>query len=131
MCVCAATCSQHGVCLTTVSTTPVNTAPALTLRTAAALPATVNIKQFSTYAACAPGVPPTAALPCELGATATDAQDGVLTTAVNSCAPSSCTSTSTCSGKRMLAFQSPVASLPLVLNWVQNLPEHPKAMCKA
>ncbi len=101
MCVLAATCSQYGVCLTTVSTTTTNTAPTITLRTTTALPATVNVKQYSTYAACASGVTPTTALLCELGATATDTQDGTLTSVVNTCAPSTCTSTSTCSGRAL------------------------------
>ena len=94
----AATCSSYGVCLSTVSTTTTNTAPTIALRTTTALPATVNVKQYSTYAACASGASPTTAVPCELGATATDTQDGTLTSVVNTCAPSTCTSTSSCSG---------------------------------
>ena len=115
LCLCAATCSQHGVCLTTVSTTATNTAPSIVLRTTAALPATVNVKQYSTYAACASGVPPTTAAPCELGATATDTQDGTLTSVVNSCPPSTCTSTSSCSGK---STQSGFAAHQLGAPWV-------------
>ena len=98
VCVVAATCSQYGVCLSSVSTTATNTAPSIALHTTAALPSTVNVKQYSTYAACASGVAPTTALLCELGAIATDIQDGTLTSVINSCAPSKCTSTSTCSG---------------------------------
>lgn len=98
-CALAASCSKYGVCLSSISTVATNTAPSISLRTTAALPATVNVKQYSAYAACASGAYPTAAAPCELGATATDPQDGALTSVVNICAPSTCTSTASCSGK--------------------------------
>ena len=76
LCFCAASCSKYGVCLSSISTTAVNTAPSIALQISSALPAIVNVNQYSTYAACASGVSPTSAAPCELGATATDAQDG-------------------------------------------------------
>ncbi len=63
------------------------------------LPATVSLKQYSSYAACASGVSPSSTALCETGATATDTQDGSLTSNVLACAPASCTSTTSCSGE--------------------------------
>ena len=90
-CQAAGACSKFGVCLPSTSLAS-NTAPNLTLDTSI-LGLTIQVNQSSTYAACSSGVKPSTAAPCELGGSATDAQDGNLTANILACPPSSCLST--------------------------------------
>ena len=96
-------CSLYGVCLTSVVSTAHNTAPSISLLTTAAAPVTTSIKLGYSYAACAAGQQPAVGAECELGATASDAEDGNLTSAVLACAPSSCT-TATCTASKLLGW---------------------------
>jgi hypothetical protein len=59
--------------------------PSIALRTTGALTATVSVVQGQGYAACAPGVLPSASKPCELGATAVDAQGRNISVQVSTC----------------------------------------------
>jgi hypothetical protein len=60
--------------------------PSISLRTSPALPATVSVVQGQGYAACASGVVPSPSTPCELGATALDAQGRNISVQVSTCA---------------------------------------------
>lgn len=60
-----------------------NEAPTLTLRTTAAVGASVDVKKGTTYRMCDDGQDPTADAPCELGAVAVDGEDGDITAKVS------------------------------------------------
>lgn len=89
-CALAGQCSQYGMCFSGALTTP-NAAPTITLITSAAAPQTTSIKLGYTYGACASGQQPHTGAECELGATASDSQNGNLTSQVLVCAPTACT----------------------------------------
>ena len=88
--ICVGQCSQYGICLAGSLTTP-NAAPTITLVTTAAAPQTTSIKLGYSYQACASGQQPYTGAECELGATASDSQNGNLTLQVLVCAPTACT----------------------------------------
>ena len=79
-----------GVCLASPSFTQ-NTAPRLQLNTSI-VPATLNLNFGSTYAACGRGVVPSRAKPCEPSPSATDDQDGNITSKVVACPSAGCQS---------------------------------------
>ncbi len=81
-------CGLDGVCLTSPSYTK-NTAPQIVLNTTI-LPATFNLMYSSNYTACAQGVLPSLAAPCEPGASANDRQDGNITSKVVACPSAGC-----------------------------------------
>lgn len=106
---CTGSCSIYGICLTTANSagSTYNTAPTISLVITAAAPATTSIKYGYTYTACGPSQQPAPEAECELGATARDAQNGDLTSAVLVCSPSSCTSAACIAGESshcMLCF---------------------------
>ena len=84
---------------TSTSTSSSYAAPKITLLTSTTLGTTVNLKQGTSYAACGYGVNPTAAQPCELGVTGTDALGTNISSTAVACAPSSCASFAACSSE--------------------------------
>ena len=66
-----------------------NTAPRITLNTSV-LPPTYDLTYGTQYSACPRGVAPTLAKPCEPGASATDQQDGNITSKVVACPSAGC-----------------------------------------
>ena len=90
-------CGLDGVCLTSPSYTK-NTARQIVLNTTI-LPATFNLTYGSSYTACAQGVLPSLAKPCEPGASANDQQDGNITSKVVACPSAGCkANASLCTG---------------------------------
>ena len=98
----AGQCSQYGICLAGLTTAP-NAAPTITLLTTSAAPQITSIKLGYNYGACAPGQQPYAGAECELGATASDSQNGNLTMQVLVCAPAACTSAACIASESTLA----------------------------
>ncbi|KAL0029268.1 hypothetical protein WJX79_006326 [Trebouxia sp. C0005] len=97
-CTSTGACGLDGVCLTSPSYTK-NTAPQLVLNTTI-LPATFNLTYGSSYTACARGVLPSLAVPCEPGASASDRQDGNITSKVVACPSAGCkANASLCTGQ--------------------------------
>jgi hypothetical protein len=78
------------------------TPPALTLRAAPGLSRYMEVRRFSVFAACAPGVMPKEDAPCELGADATDFSGVDLSPAVLACPPVECLTTG-CPGHQFAA----------------------------
>ena len=79
------------------SSTPfVHTPPTIQLLTTRLLGGTVMVRQGTPYRACSPGQEPSDTIPCELGASASDAHGGSLSPKVLACAPANCTSPSVC-----------------------------------
>lgn len=98
------------MCLSVPGRIGANTAPRLTLNTSI-LPATYNLTYGTNYTACAAGIRPTLAKPCEPGCTADDQQDGNLTSKVVACPSSGCRNNSLlCSGGLKLVQPCCVAS---------------------
>lgn len=90
-------CGLSGVCLSSPSYKR-NIAPSIVLDTAI-VPATCNLTYGSNFVACAAGVVPSLAKPCEPGATANDQQDGNITGKVVACPSAGCqTDASLCIG---------------------------------
>ena len=90
------------MCLSVPGRIGANTAPRLTLNTSI-LPATYNLTYGTNYTACAAGIRPTLAKPCEPGCTADDQQNGNLTSKVIACPSSGCRNNSLlCSGRLKL-----------------------------
>ena len=78
-------CSKGGLCkgASTAVKDKENQAPVIRLVTTESLTSTVNLMKGTPYLKCAiGGVLPTESAPCDLGATAEDEEDGVLTTKV-------------------------------------------------
>ncbi|KAL0047060.1 hypothetical protein WJX82_005420 [Trebouxia sp. C0006] len=97
-CTSTGACGLDGVCLTSPSYTK-NTAPQIVLNTTI-LPATFNLTYSSNYTACAQGVLPSLAAPCEPGASANDRQDGNITSKVVACPSAGCKAiASLCTGQ--------------------------------
>ncbi|KAK9804848.1 hypothetical protein WJX72_008548 [[Myrmecia] bisecta] len=88
-------CSEGGTCVSDLqagspSKPKANSPPTIALMLATALPAVVSVKRGILYGVCAAGQQPTADLPCELGVTASDSEDGDRTAQVLSCPPAAC-----------------------------------------
>ena len=93
----AGACGLNGVCLSSPSFTK-NTAPRIQLNTTI-VPATFNLTFGTSYTACGRGVVPSLAKPCEPGASASDQQDGNITSKVVACPSAGCTANATlCTG---------------------------------
>ena len=80
-------------------------APKIQLNNSGATASQIDVIQGSSYAACSSGVLPTAAGPCELGATAISYTGANLTSRVVACPPASCIQTG-CSGATGHLWQS-------------------------
>ncbi|KAL0039208.1 hypothetical protein WJX77_011442 [Trebouxia sp. C0004] len=97
-CTSTGACGLDGVCLTSPSFSK-NTAPQIVLNTTI-LPATFNLMYGSNYTACAQGLLPSLAKPCEPGANANDRQDGNITSKVVACPSAGCkANASLCTGQ--------------------------------
>eukprot|EP00854_Cymbomonas_tetramitiformis_P008806 gene8806-10440_t len=97
LCLSGVGCSTQGVCVEDLVASrspedapPENAAPAIALRVNEAAGSYVSVAQYSEYSQCAAGSEPTAASPCESGATAMDDEDGDLTGSVLACPPAAC-----------------------------------------
>ena len=107
-CLLAGQCSQYGMCFSGLLTTP-NAAPTIALVMTAAASQTTSIKLGYDYRACASGQQPHTGAECELGATASDSQNGNLTSQVLVCAPAGCTTAACVASECILMISSAVS----------------------